>query len=203
MNNRGRSVLVIIHGLPYCLKSTLAKDLSTILHFGLIGTAFFGTATYRSSKEQFGASRDRRYAACKTIAKSYLSAGYSVVVEGNFSQVRWRRGILDYCRLHRIPVALVRCWCSRPQEIRRRYLRRRSNRYSLDRGADRNAYELELASEILVKQLELSALTEYVQLDLDTGSWTLKTVRSRPGDQLGVVKKAVSGWVRYKKTTYD
>ena len=174
-----------------------------MLHFGLVGTGFFGKPNYDGAFQNFVSSRDKRYKACVTITKNYLSKGHSVVVEGNFSLKRWRSDLMRYCRITGTPIVVVRCWCSRPEEIARRYQRRKSFPFSLDKGAAFDAYVKEERVEIPLRAEELVGIQKVIQLQLDTGKWSVKTVAMRAANSLLFISQAIAEWAKYEKANYD
>lgn len=196
-------MIILIHGLPLSLKSTMASDMAKMLQCGLVATGFFGIPTYNKTKDLFISSRNKRYKACSEITHAYVNRGWPVIVEGNFSIPRWRSPIIQLCQDNHIVLITIRCWCSNSKEIEKRYVKRKETSFELDRDATSNAYQEEQKQEVLINKEEVKNLEQFLQLDVDTGTWEMQEISEKEAGNCLFIKKALQKWIYYMKTNYE
>ena len=191
-------MLILIHGLPLSLKSTMGIDFAARFQCGLVSTGFFGTPMYSGTDEEFHISREVRYNACKTIGLEYLKNGWPVILEGNFSLPKWRKWIFDYAADKSSSFVTIRCVCSDVSARQSRYNTRYQSLYGLDREGRSSAYEQEQSVEVPISSKEYGPLLDFLELEIDTGTWRLSVKRNISSKNMKVLEE-LERWSAYRR----
>jgi aminoglycoside phosphotransferase family enzyme/predicted kinase len=166
-------MLWIFCGQPATGKSTLAGKLADALRLpwlqsDVIRKELAGIPPRKSAITAFGQGiytpefTSRVYGRMAALAKDYLTAGHSLVLDATFSQVNHRRVILDLAAAFKIPVLWVVC------EVEENVLRRRlKDREKVPSVSDARLDHLE---HFKSKWEPLEEISEASKLPVNTGS---------------------------------
>jgi predicted kinase len=170
-------VLAMVYGQPLSLKSSVSADISRACGWGLLSTGFFGPVAAQSGDPSFESDRNRRYEALARLCAVYIRDGWSVVVEGNFTELRWRKPVFTLSAGGVARLALIRCVCSDQRVLRLRQESRAASRWCLDHLSlpyrDKTDVQNIAAEEIPTTELPLGVDT--ASWVIDTGSWSIQS----------------------------
>ena len=170
-------VLAMVYGQPLSLKTSVSADLSRACGWGLLSTGFFGPVAAQSGDPGFESDRDRRYEALARVCAVYIRDGWSVVVDGNFNEPRWRKPILTLSAGGAARLALIRCVCSDHRLLRLRQESRAASRWCLDHLSlpYRDEANFQRISAEKIPTVELPRGVDTASWVIDTGSWSIQS----------------------------
>jgi len=170
-------VLAMVYGQPLSLKSSVAADISRACGWGLLSTGFFGPVAAQSGDPSFERDRNRRYEALARLCAVYIRDFWSVVVDGNFSERRWRGPILTLSAGGAARLALIRCVCSDHRVLRLRQELRAASRWNLDHLSlpYREEADFQQISAEEIATAELPRGVDTASWVIDTGSWIIQS----------------------------
>ena len=119
--------IVMMNGHVACLKTTIARKLSEKLSLQLIETNKFGKVIGEGNNMEFS-KRGARYQKLFEFANATLAKGHSVVLDGTFSMVSWRKRIYALAERYSVDgFVIIRCTCRDAKVIKSRLECRRQN----------------------------------------------------------------------------
>jgi predicted kinase len=158
-------LLTVLCGHPCCLKSTVARTLTTRYEV-------FGIFTHQMGRIRamwgtpFEVQRAARYERMEKVTKVAVDSGITVLLEGTFERRIERAAIRSIARASGVPLLLVYAYASDPEVILRRFRHRRAELS----GPDHRADDPEIYFDSLVRferpsQEEIAAFDGYAEID--------------------------------------
>lgn len=116
--------VIMMNGHPACLKSTISKKLSEKLSIPLVRTNAFG-GTISSNGYSTFELRNNRYQQAFKQAEELLKQKHSIVFDGTFTKLEWRKQLYDLCTKYKVDeVIIFRCISSNCEVVRKRFKKR-------------------------------------------------------------------------------
>jgi hypothetical protein len=118
-----RQTIIMLHGYTACLKTETATYLSNCFSIPLIATHRYGSCTTHGLLDLD--KRKQRYEILLQDAELQLGRGYSIVLDGTFSEPEWRERVYELAAIHRAHVVAIKATCDDSEYIKARLWQRR------------------------------------------------------------------------------